>query len=127
MEGCGRKDILRCIQQPTVDVDDDAAGGEDETNKEERTAAAVWQAMGEVAAASQATVSQSGVMLRFEAIRTGSDESVHRPLEPYQNRSDIARQGRHWQQLMMFFVRTKRDHEWRSPAYKFNSRQNQAF
>lgn len=90
-------------------------------------AAAVWQAMGEVAAANQATVSESGVTLRFEAIRTGPDESVHHPLEPYRNRSDIKRQSRHWQQLMMFFVRTKQDHEWRSPAYKFNRRKNQAF
>ena len=90
-------------------------------------AAAVWQAMGEVASISQITVSRSGVMLRFEAIRTESNKVSYHPLEPYQDRSQIERQGRAWQQIMMFFVRTQRQHQWKSPSYRLNQRQKRAF
>jgi hypothetical protein len=81
----------------------------------------------ELASASQDTVSRSGVMLRFEAIRTEAHQNVYRPLEPYQNRDDIRRQGRYWQQIVTFFVRTRQDHSWKSPLYKFNRRQDRAF
>lgn len=125
MEGCDRKHILRSIQEPVVEE-----GGKDtdrETSQSERVAAAVWQAMSEVAAISQTTVSRSGVMLRFEAIRTDSNKVSHHPLEPYQDRSQIGRQGRAWQQIMMFFVRTQFPHQWKSPSYRFNQRQRRAF
>ena len=125
MEGCDRKDILRCIREPTVD--EEIAEGENEANDNERAAAAIWEATGELASASQDAVSRSGVMLRFEAIRTEAHQNVYRPLEPYQNRDEIKRQGRYWQQIVTFFVRTRRDHSWKSPPYKFNRRQDRAF
>jgi hypothetical protein len=125
LEGCDRKDILRCVREPTVD--DETAEGENETNDNERIAAAVWQAMGDLVSVSQDTVSRSGIMLRFEAIRTEAHQNVYRPLEPYQNRDDIGRQGRYWQQIVTFFVHTRQDHTWKSPVYKFNHRQDRAF
>ncbi|KAI7202364.1 hypothetical protein KC316_g1834, partial [Hortaea werneckii] len=67
----------------------------------ERVAAAIWHAVADVARLSQETVSRSGVMLRFESIRTEAHQNMHRPLDPYQNRDDIARQGRYYQQIMM--------------------------
>ncbi|KAI7103405.1 hypothetical protein KC316_g20707, partial [Hortaea werneckii] len=45
-------------------------------------------------------------MLRFESIRTEAHRNVHRPLEPYQNRDDIARQARYWQQIVIFLRRS---------------------
>ena len=125
MEDCDRKDILRCVQEPTVD--EEIAEGENEANDNERAAAAIWEAIGELASASQDTVSRSGVMLRFEAIRTEAHQNIYRPLEPYQNRDDVRRQGRYWQQIVTFFVRTRRDNSWKSPSYKFNRRQDRAF
>jgi hypothetical protein len=125
LEGCDRKDILRCLREPTVD--EEIAEGENEANNNERAAAAIWEATGELASASQDAVSRSGVMLRFEAIRTEAHQNVYRPLEPYQNRDEIRRQGRYWQQIVTFFVRTRRDHSWKSPSYKFNRRQDRAF
>jgi superfamily II DNA helicase RecQ len=125
LEGCDRKDILRCLREPTVD--EEMAEGENEANDNERAAAAIWEATGELASASQDAVSRSGVMLRFEAIRTEAHQNVYRPLEPYQNRDEIRRQGRCWQQIVTFFVRTRRDHSWKSPSYKFNRRQDRAF
>jgi hypothetical protein len=93
MEGYNRKDILRCIREPTVD--EEIAEGENEANDNERAAAAIWEAIGELASASQDAVSRSGVMLRFEAIRTEAHQNVYRPLEPYQNRDEIKRKGRY--------------------------------
>ena len=100
---------------------------EEDEGRDEKVAATVWQAMGEVASISQITVSRSGVMLRFEAIRTESNKISYHPLEPYQDRSQIGRQGRAWQQIMMFFVRTQRQHQWKSPSYRLNQRQKRAF
>lgn len=125
LKDCDRKDILRCIREPTVD--EEIAEGKNEANDNERATAAIWEAMGELVSASQDTVSRSGVMLRFEAIRTEAHQNIYRPLEPYQNRDDIGRQGRYWQQIVMFFVRTRRHHSWKSPSYKFNRRQDRAF
>jgi hypothetical protein len=65
LEGCNRKDILRCLREPTVD--EEIAEGENEANDNERAAAAIWEATDELASASQDAVSRSGVMLRFEA------------------------------------------------------------
>ena len=93
LKDCDRKDILRCIREPTVD--EEIAEGKNEANDNERATAAIWEAMGELVSASQDTVSRSGVMLRFEAIRTEAHQNIYRPLEPYQNRDDIGRQGRY--------------------------------
>ena len=41
--------------------------------------------------------------------------------------SSIQRRCQPWQQMLMFFVRTQRQHEWKSPAYRFNRRQFAAF
>jgi hypothetical protein len=130
LEGFSSRDVLRCIREPNVDedaVEGDSGSGSEGGQGDERVVAAIWQAMEQVARISQDTVSRSGVMLRFESIRTEAHQNVYRPLEPYQNRKDIARQGRHWQQIVTFFVRTKQAHGWQSPGYKFNRRQDRAF
>lgn len=93
MEDCDRKDILRCIREPTVD--EEIAEGKNEANDNERATAAIWEAMGKLVSASQDTVSYSRVMLQFKAIRTEAHQNIYRPLEPYQNRDDIGRQGRY--------------------------------
>lgn len=85
LEGCDRRDILRSIREPVVEEDD--VGNGNEEVRQERMAATIWRAMGEVASISQTTVSRSGVMLRFEAIRTESNKISYHPLEPYQDRS----------------------------------------
>jgi hypothetical protein len=50
LEDCDRKEILRCVREPTVDKE--IAEGENEANDNERAAAAIWEAMGELASAS---------------------------------------------------------------------------
>jgi len=116
---------LRSIREPIIDEAKDRV--EEEEGGTEKVGATIWQAMGEVASISQTTVSRSGVMLRFEAIRTESNKISHHPSEPYQDRNQIGRQGRAWPQTMMFFVRTQRRHQWKSRSYRFNQRQKRAF
>ncbi|KAI7215536.1 hypothetical protein KC365_g13538 [Hortaea werneckii] len=93
----------------------------------ERVVAAIWHAVADVARISQETVSRSGVMLRFESIRTEAHQNVHRPLDPYQNRDDIARQARYWQQIVIFLVRARPEHDGHAPPFKFNRRQDRAY
>ena len=50
MKDCDRKDILRCIREPTVD--EEIAEGKNEANDNERATAAIWEAMGELVSAS---------------------------------------------------------------------------
>lgn len=125
LEGCNGRDILQSIREPIIDDGGDRV--EEGEKRNEKVAATIWQAMGEVASISQSTVSRSGVMLRFEAIRTETNKVSYHPLEPYQDPTQIGRQGRAWQQMMMFFVRTQRQHQWKSPGYRFNQRQKRAF
>lgn len=86
----------------------------------------LWEAMGELAAISQFTVGQSGVMLRLEAVKSEIDQQQFQPLRPYQEVASIKHHCRPWQQMLMFFIRTQRPHDWSSPAYQFNRRQTTA-
>jgi superfamily II DNA helicase RecQ len=124
-EDCDRDDLLQSIREPNTNEDDNKDENEDEDK--EAVESAIWQAMGEVADISQTTVTQSGVMLRLEAIRTEMHQTRYQPLQPYQDASQINRRCRSWQQMLMFFVRTQRQHEWKSPPYRFSRRQYAAF
>lgn len=117
LDECDRSGLLESIRQPNVNEDDE----------DEPIEAAVWQAMGEIAAISQTTVENSGVMLRLEAIRTEMHQTRYQPLQPYQDAKTVNDQCKPWQQMLMFFVRNQRQHEWKSPAYQFNKRQFAAF
>lgn len=66
-------------------------------------------------------------MLRLEAVRSEVDQQRFTPLRLYQEVASIERRAQPWQQVMMFFARTQRPHDWRSPAYRFNRRQKAAF
>ncbi|KAI7493192.1 hypothetical protein KC367_g8723 [Hortaea werneckii] len=129
LEGFSSRDILRLIEEP---ADDEAAllSQVDESDADvfrEQVAAVIWHAVVDVARISQETVSQSGVMLRFEAIRTEVHQNIYHPLEPYQTRDDIARQGRYWQQIVVFLVRARQEHDGQAPPFKFNRRQDRAY
>jgi hypothetical protein len=60
-------------------------------------------------------------------MRTEEDQSRFVPLKGYQNPDELRDKGRHWQQIIMFFVRTQQTHTWKSPKYRFNHRQQVAF
>lgn len=126
LEGCDREELLESIAEPEEVEDDDNEEVTEEINvkKIERM---IWKATGEMAAASQATVQRSGVMLRLEAVRTEVEQKRYQPLQPYQEASSIERRCRPWQEMLMFFVRTMREHSWKSPKYRFNRRQFAAF
>jgi superfamily II DNA helicase RecQ len=126
LEGCDRDDLLESIREPSID-EDDKDGNESEDDDINAVEVAIWKAMGEVAEISQTTVTQSGVMLRLEAIRTEMHQTRYQPLQPYQDASQINHRCRSWQQMLMFFVRTQRRHEWNSPPYRFSRRQYTAF
>ncbi|KAI7592077.1 hypothetical protein KC316_g2510 [Hortaea werneckii] len=134
LEGFSSRDILRLVQEPADDEavlssqvqQSDHDPGEEDIYRE-RVAAIIWHAVADVARISQETVSRSGVMLRFESIRTEAHQNMHRPLDPYQNRDDIARQGRYWQQIVMFLVRARQEHDGHAPPFKFNRRQDRAY
>ena len=76
----------------------------------------------------QTTVDQhAGRFVRKEVMRTEEDQSRFVPLKGYQQRREIHDKGRHWQQMVTFFVRTQREHPWKSPRYRFNPHQQDAF
>ncbi|KAI6838899.1 hypothetical protein KC343_g336 [Hortaea werneckii] len=103
LEGYRSEDILRLIQEPADDeavllsrVQPSDHDPSEEDVYRERVVAVIWHAVADVARISQETVSRSGVMLRFESIRTEAHQNVHRPLEPYLDRDDIAQQALYW-------------------------------
>ena len=117
LEGCDRKDLLKVIVQP----------GQDEEEEEDPVEAAVWKAMGRVAMKSQHTVGKSGVMLRMEAIRTEMYAPKYTPLQGYQEEASVDKHCQPWQQMLMFFIRTRKPHRWTSPTWRFSRRQDAAF
>lgn len=83
--------------------------------------------MTDVARISQMTVSKSGVFIRMEAIRTEKHQNRYKPLEMYWNIDSVDQRAQSWRQLLMFFIRTQKEHTWKSPAYRFTQRQSIAF
>jgi hypothetical protein len=80
--------------------------------QDEIIAAAIWDAVGNVAAIAESSVRRSSVMLRFEAIRTEIDQVRYALLEPYQDCERVHKECQPWQQIVMFFVRTQHDNTW---------------
>lgn len=127
LKGCSRNDLLASVAEPEAFDEREDYVDVNAEDLQPCVDAMVWKVMGEVAAASQRTVRRSGVMLRMEAVRSEKDQQRFQPLQPYQAEDSIQKHCRPWQQMLLFFVRTQRGHEWRSPRYRFNRRQAQAF
>jgi hypothetical protein len=77
---------------------------------------------------SQASVIERvGIFVRLEAIRTEKHQTQHKPLQPYIDQEAIVKHARPWQQVLMFFARTQKEHGWKSPQYQFTRRQQEAW
>jgi hypothetical protein len=63
----------------------------------------------------------------LEAIRTEKHQTRFQPLQPYMDKDAIVKHVRPWQQMLMFFARTQREHTWKSPKYRFNRRQRETW
>jgi hypothetical protein len=48
-------------------------------------------------------------------------------LQPYIDKKLISEHVRLWQQMLIFFARTQREHAWKSPKYRFTRRQREAW
>jgi superfamily II DNA helicase RecQ len=109
-----RDELLQSIATPEVD--------------EEPIGRVIWEAMDQMMRQCQATIREhAGVFVRKEVMRTEEDQSRFVPLKGYQNPEEIQDKGRHWQQIVMFFVRTQQPHLWKSPPYTLKRHQQQAF
>ena len=118
MVGLEQPNLLACTKEPNSDLAKD----------EEPVEAAIWKAMGELAQVSQASViDRTGVFVRLEAIRTEKHQTRYQPLQPYMDEKSILEHARPWKQVLMFFARTQRAHDWRSPTYRFTRRQQDAW
>ena len=109
-----RDELLQSIATP--EIDDEPVGR------------VIWDAMAEMMQQCQATTSKhAGVFVRKEMMRTEADQSRFVPLKGYQNPEEIRDKGRHWQQIVMFFVRIQQPHQWKSPIYRLKRYQREAF
>ncbi|KAL8991690.1 MAG: hypothetical protein Q9169_007742, partial [Polycauliona sp. 2 TL-2023] len=105
-----------------------------EENKEP-VAEYMWSIVESMAWHCQETAtSRVGNFVRLEAIRTEKDQTKYHPLQPYQNPKSFGDYIRAWQQVLMFFMRTKdsktrqRCHDrWKMPKYRFTKNQRQAW
>jgi hypothetical protein len=110
--GMERPDLLACVEEPVAIPDP----RKDE--EAEPVEAAIWAAMDGLARFSQASViDRIGVFVRLEAIRTEKHQTRFQPLQPYMDKDAIVKHVRPWQQILMFFARTQREHTWKSPPY----------
>jgi hypothetical protein len=72
-------------------------------------------------------IEQVGVFVRLEAIRTEKHQTLFQPLQPYMDKEAIVKHTQPWQQVLMFFAQTQKEHAWKSPGYKFTRRQREAW
>jgi hypothetical protein len=120
--GMERSELLACIEEPVAEPDPR------QEQQAEPVEAAIWAAMEGLARFSQASViHQIGGFVRLEAIRTEMHQTRILPLQPYMDEKSIGEHARPWQQMLMFFARTQREHAWRSPKYRFTRRQREAW
>jgi superfamily II DNA helicase RecQ len=120
--GMERPDLLACVEEPVTEPD---PRKEEEAEPVE---AAIWTAMDGLVRFSQASViDRIGVFVRLEAIRTEKHQTRFQPLQPYMDKDAIVKHVRPWQQMLMFFARTQREHTWKSPKYRFNRRQRETW
>ena len=116
--GLERSELLECVEEPDSDP----------RKEKEPVEAAIWEAMDGLARFSQASVvDRIGVFVRMEAIRTEKHQTRYQPLQPYMDEKSIGDHARPWKQILMFFARTQREHEWESPKYRFTRRQREAW
>jgi superfamily II DNA helicase RecQ len=116
-----RRDLVRSIREPLAESDDD-------NEPAEPVERAIWDAMGRLAVFSQQSViKRVGIFVRMEAIRVEHHQDQHHPLQPYMNGKNVDEVSRPWKQLLMFFARTQREHDWSSPQYRFRRSQAEAW
>ncbi|KAE8852437.1 hypothetical protein PTNB73_10604 [Pyrenophora teres f. teres] len=120
--GMERPDLLACIEEPVAEPD------ARQEQQAEPVEAAIWAAMDGLARFSQASIiDRIGVFIRLEAIRTEMHQTRFQPLQPYMDKDAIVKHTRPWQQMLMFFARTQKEHGWKSPKYRFTRRQREAW
>jgi hypothetical protein len=120
--GIERPELIACIEQPVAEPN------ARQEQQAEPVEAAMWAAMDGLARFSQASViHQIGVFVRLEAIRTEKHQTRFQPLQPYMDQKSIGVHIRPWQQIVMFFARTQREHAWKSPRYQFTRRQREGW
>jgi hypothetical protein len=120
--GMDRPQLLACIEEPVTE------SNPRQEQQAEPVEAAMWVAMEGLARFSQASVIHCvGLFVRFEAIRTEKHQTRFQPLQPYMNEKSISEHARPWQQMLMFFARTQREHAWKSPKYRFTRQQREAW
>ena len=107
-----RADLMACIEEPAAEADPRS------DNEAEPVEAAIWEAMAGLLRISQVSVIERvGVFVRLEAIRTEKHQTRYQPLQPYMDKEAIVKHTRPWQQVLMFFARTQKEHTWKSPQY----------
>jgi RecQ family ATP-dependent DNA helicase len=86
---------------------------------------AIWKAMDSLGRYSQRTVEQkAGLFVRFEAIRSEKHQTRYQPLLGYQNDQTFTLYVRPWQQILMFFARTRMSAVRKeSPRYRLTKQQ----
>jgi hypothetical protein len=120
--GMERMDLMACIEEPVAKPDPRSYV------EPEPVEAAIWVAMAGLTRFSQVSViEQVGVFVRLEAIRTEKHQTRFQPLQPYMDKEAIVKHTRPWQQVLMFFAQTQKEHAWKSPGYKFTRRQREAW
>jgi hypothetical protein len=120
--GMERADLMACIKEPVAELD---LRSDDEAKPVE---AAIWEAMDRLTRFSQASVIERvGVFVGLEVIRTEKHQTRYQPLQPYMDQNAIVKHMRPWQQMLMFFARTQKEHRWKSPRYRFTRRQREAW
>jgi hypothetical protein len=97
--------LLACIEEPVAEPDPRS------DDKAEPIEAAIWAAIDRLTQFSQASVIERvGVFVRLEAIRTEKHQTRFQPLQPYMDKEAIVKHTRPWQQVLMFFARTQKEH-----------------
>ncbi|KAF2820469.1 hypothetical protein CC86DRAFT_411773 [Ophiobolus disseminans] len=100
--GMERADLMACVEELVAKPDLRS------NNKAELVEAAIWAAMDGLTRFSQLLVIERVSMFA------------------YMDKKAIVKHTRPWQQVLMFFARTQKEHTWKSPRYRFKRRQREA-
>jgi hypothetical protein len=112
--GIERADLMACIEEPVAEPDPRS------DNEAEPMEAAIWAAMAGLTRFSQASVIERvGVFVQLEVIRTEKHQTRYQSLQPYMDKETIVKHTWPWQQVLMLFAWTQKEHGWNKLAIGF--------
>jgi hypothetical protein len=107
LQGISERNLRDCVEAPDKDP-------QDATKQHMQV---IWATMEQVACKSQQIVQRCGQAIQVEAVQSEKEQTPHRPLLAYMDKTAVQKHVHPWQQILTFIACTQVPHDWTSLKY----------